>query len=158
MLYTDSASELFSSNFSSSNTIGFDSKELQEMCSEELLNLRVSVINYLNCRKLKHRNAEFMKLFHRINHELRERKISIQSIRTKEKKPCDISQKMKNFVGGCKKFAFSDTLFEIDFPSFLNDKDGKKIEKQNIAEEIYCLENCLKQKKKSIATNRKQIC
>ena len=149
MIFTDSNSELFSTNFSSNNTIGFDSKELMEMCSEELLNLRVSVINYLNCRKLKHRNAEFMKLFHRINHELRLRKIMVHPLKLKDKKPNEININ-NQFLG--KKFTFSDSLFEIDFPSFLNDKDGFKQTKQ--AADLTTFENCLKQKKKNLATNR----
>ena len=78
MIFNDLLSEKFPLNFSSCNTIGFDSQELKEMYSEELLNLRVSVLNYLNCRRLKHRNSEFMNLFKRINHELKERKIIIK--------------------------------------------------------------------------------
>ena len=147
MIYFNSDSEQFSTNFSNSNTIGFDSKELMEMCSEELLNLRVSVINYLNCRKLKHRNSEFMNLFHRINHELKERKITIQSVKI-NKKPNENTPKSK-FLG--RKFTFSDTLFEIHFPNFLNDKENRK--QNNYEEEITNLENCLRQKKKSLATN-----
>lgn len=152
MIFNDSNSEKFSTNFSSNNTIGFDSKELMEMCSEELLNLRVSVLNYLNCRKLKHRNAEFMKLFHRINFELRQRKITVQHIKSKDKKP-DESILNNQFLG--KKFIFSDCLFEIDFPSFLNDKDGRKQGK--LDGDFLTLESCLKQKKKNLATNRKLI-
>ena len=149
MIFCDSSSEQFFNNFSNCNTIGFDSKELMEMCSEELLNLRISVINYLNCRKLKHRNSEFMNLFHRINNELKERKICIRSVKAKEKKPTETSLKTK-FLG--KKFTFSDSLFEIDFPTFLNDMDGRK--HKNYVEEIANLETCLRQKKKSLATNR----
>ena len=122
MIYFNSDSEQFSTNFSNSNTIGFDSKELMEMCSEELLNLRVSVINYLNCRKLKHRNSEFMNLFHRINHELKERKITIQSVKI-NKKPNE-NTPISKFLG--REFTFSDTLFEIHFPNFLNDKENRK--------------------------------
>jgi len=152
MIFNDSNSEKFSTNFSSNNTIGFDSKELMEMCSEELLNLRVSVLNYLNCRKLKHRNAEFMKLFHRINFELRQRKITVQPLKSKDKKPDEFILN-NHFLG--KKFTFSDSLFEIDFPSFLNDKDGRKQCKFDC--DFHTLESCLKQKKKNLATNRKLL-
>ena len=57
------------------------------------------------------------------------------------------------FLG--KKFIFSDCLFEIDFPSFLNDKDGRKQGK--LDGDFLTLESCLKQKKKNLATNRKLI-
>lgn len=153
MIFTDSSSEQFSTHFSSSNTIGFDAEELMEMCSEELLNLRVSVINYLNCRKLKHRNAEFMRLFHRINHELRERKITIASIKAKERKIGDGAAKSKI---PARKFTFSDSLFDIDFPKFLSDKEGMKEKVELMEEEQVSLESSLKFKKKNIATNRKQ--
>ena len=148
MIFSNLASEQFPTDFSNCNTIGFDSKELMEMCSEELLNLRISVLNYLNCRKLKHRNSEFMNLFYRINHELKVRKITIQSIKANDKKDNGNIKKTK-FLG--KKFIFSDCLFELDFPSFLNDKEGRK--HKNYVEEISNLEYCLRQKKKSLATN-----
>ena len=148
MIFSDSNSEQFSTNFSNNNTIGFDTKECKEMCSEELLNLRISVLNYLNCKTLKHRNSEFMNLFHRINQELKERKITIHSTKTKEKKTNENSQKIK-FLG--KKFTFSDSLFEIDFPSFLNDKNSRK--HKNYNDEIVNLESCLRQKNKNQATN-----
>ena len=147
MIFNDLLSEKFPLNFSSCNTIGFDSQELKEMYSEELLNLRVSVLNYLNCRRLKHRNSEFMNLFKRINHELKERKIIIKiepNYRTNE------APKNPKFLG--KKLSFSNSLFEIDFPNFLNDKEF--VRHKNYLDEISNLESFLLQTKKNCLTNR----
>jgi len=93
-----------------------------------------------------------MKLFHRINFELRQRKITVQPLKSKDKKPDEFILN-NHFLG--KKFTFSDSLFEIDFPSFLNDKDGRKQCKFDC--DFHTLESCLKQKKKNLATNRKLL-
>jgi hypothetical protein len=54
--------------------IGFQIDEIKSTSTEDLINLRKSLLVYLNSKKLKKRNGNFAHVFKRISHELKERK------------------------------------------------------------------------------------
>jgi len=133
--------------FSSKNFIGFDSQELREICDGELLNLRASVLEYLNCRKLKNRNSEFLNLYYRILKELKSRNIFIQMQLPPAIMKAKEGQDSTKLLG--KKFKFSSSLYDIDFPNFLNDSPEQNHKKCYFPR----FEECFLKRKKSLATN-----
>lgn len=54
--------------------IGFKQEEIRKTTTDDLLNLRTSILGYLKSKKLKKRNAKFMEVYIRINEELIHRK------------------------------------------------------------------------------------
>jgi hypothetical protein len=55
--------------------IGYDQKELNSTSSEDLFILRKAIYSYLKSPNLKKRNPNYLKLFKRINDELKIRKL-----------------------------------------------------------------------------------
>jgi len=111
------------------------------------LNLRASVLEYLNFRKLKNRNSEFLNLYYRILKELKSRDIVIQMQLPPNIKKTKESPESTKLLG--KKFKFSSSLYDIDFPDFLNDSPEQKHKKYDLLRN----EDCLIKRKKSLATN-----
>ena len=135
---------------------GMPEEEIKNMQLEELVNLKNSISNYLKCRKLKNRNIEFLVLYTKINKEINTRNNSVGSVKkqifetkvernlTSSKNFSCLSSKLdsssivneeqnikKPSTFLKRKFSFSESLLDLVFPSFLNDKSNQiPIEKQ----------------------------
>ena len=127
-------------DFSSGNVILKDD-EIKNCTTLELLNLKNSVFNYLKCRKIKNRNHNFITVYSKISNEINSRKDDVSTTFnhktiifetvTDTKPKENLRLKCNNIketntatisLLGKKKFYFSKNLFDINFPSFLNDK------------------------------------
>jgi hypothetical protein len=136
--------------------IGFQKEEICRTSTEDLLNLRKSILIYLKSKKLKKRNGNFAEVYKRINEELKDRKEGKKSV-VKEEKTIQKAEELETEEDSSikktecsnsdiseieKKNEIEDLNFnrevdllgkkrkgdEISFPSFLNDKQGKKKE------------------------------
>jgi hypothetical protein len=130
--------------------VGFDFNEIKLTTSEDLYNLRKSILLYLKSKKLKKRNGNFMEVFQRINLELRRRKsgknesdsdtISTNeqsestpkrslSFKTSASLPKDCID-FKDYTFLSRKSSSSSAV--LDIPSFLQDKKQKIGENESI--------------------------
>lgn len=141
------------------NGAGMSDEEIKSLPLEELVCLKSSITNYLKCRKLKNRNNEFLNLYMRINKEISSRGaagviIKKQIFETKvDKSPLvakktqsssnitannllaeDNVSKKNGFLK--RKFSFSQSLHDIIFPSFLNDKSKLAALEQSSKEKV----------------------
>jgi hypothetical protein len=131
--------------------IGFNKAEIQDTSSEDLINLRKSILLYLKSKKLKKRNGKFADVFKRINEELRRRKSCSSDAETASQtsESCEnksiapkrtasssfsssisldnIDFKDYTFLG--RKQSSSTSILNLDIPNFLNDKITKEIKK-----------------------------
>lgn len=128
---------------------GMTDEEIKNLSLEELVSLKNSITSYLKCRKLKNRNNEFCGLYMKINNEINLRNsngitVKKQIFETKVDKSTLIAKNQTNlsfqnlpnsntneslnkknsFLK--RKFSFSQSLLDIVFPSFLNDKLKQK--------------------------------
>jgi hypothetical protein len=131
------------------------------------MNLRKSVLLYIKSKKLKKRNGNFIKVFKRINHELKKRKNSCSSTLSSSSLDCsrsnikfsktnselssksleDIDFKNYQFLGQ-KTYHFS----HYKIPDFLNDKKSEENQKIHCQSKLndFCLYNKLAQGKPKI--------
>ena len=172
--------------FSSSNkmtenkvsSISMKEGEIQSLPLEELMNLKISIANYLKCRKLKNRNNEFIGLYMKIikevnsrdnssvgkvglkklifetkNEKIQENKISASSVAVSTVGSEEKNEKKINDVQFLKrKFSFSESLLDLVIPSFLNDKLKNCI---NEKKEIISQETSEFDEEKSVKVNKK---
>lgn len=115
-------------NGKSTNTIVFEDEEIKKSTLEELLFLKISVYNYLKCRKLKNRNLEFLNLYGKIEKEINQRSNLNEAKLIQTKPSCP---KEKSFLG--RKYSFSESLLDLKIPHFLNDKP-QEVEKKESSE------------------------
>ncbi len=107
--------------------VGFEVEELKKTSTSDLKQLKITILTYLKSTSQKYKNSEYYGLFKRLIEELKSRcalsKEELISLNKKREKKTQ-EDNDKTFLG--KKKNFKESIFDINIPSFLNDKQIHK--------------------------------
>ena len=142
----------FQSKIESNNTyIGYDKNEIAATPTEELIILKRAIYSYLKSPTLKNKNPNYLKVFKRMNEELKTRKDKDNYNNKEPKIEINLMSQKKNLIFFTenindiaeKKLIKKDyiakkrcntinTEIHFDIPSFLQDKSQKNNEEEKI--------------------------
>jgi len=102
--------------------VGFEYDELKSTETSDLIQLKSTVITYLKSTTQKFKNGEFYGLYKRILEELKIRNVICDKTSGILNDSFDDN---KNFLLGRKR-SHTESIFDLEIPSFFNDKCSKK--------------------------------